>query len=74
MTVLRSYLNLSRTVSSGFLEHFRIEELPVLVLSKTSKTPSGLRTRKEPMAFNIWLFGFFFPEILRTHIKSRWYS
>jgi hypothetical protein len=26
------------------------------------------------MAFNIWLFGFFFPEILRTHIKSRWYS
>jgi hypothetical protein len=38
MTVLRSYLNLSRTVSFGFLEHFRVGELPVLVLSKTSKT------------------------------------
>jgi hypothetical protein len=51
MTELRSYLNLSRTVSSGFLEHFRVEELPVLVLPKTSKKPSGLRTRKEPMGF-----------------------
>jgi hypothetical protein len=51
MTELRSYLNLSRTVSSGFLEHFRIKELPVLVLPKTSKKPSGLRTRKEPMGF-----------------------
>jgi hypothetical protein len=37
MTVLCSYLNLSRTVSSGFLEHFRIGELPVLVLSQKTK-------------------------------------
>jgi hypothetical protein len=59
VTVLHSYLNLSRMVSCGFLEHFRMGELPVLVLSKTSKKPSGLRTRKEPMAFNMWLFGFF---------------